>query len=566
MNEIAMDIRYGWILYGLLVVCRVFVAPFLPGYVHPDEFFQGGQELWFGCPPFTPWEFETQHALRSVIPPTIMTWLPLRFYAWMLGEKTMSTLSGGEILVVPRIFCGILSVLTVDASVWHMMPSSRKNVPTVVLIMASAWPSWVMLNRPFSNALETMLLVLLLLVTSQPHRYINNLAAGMICALGLFTRFTFTFVSFPIMLRYIADMTTFCMNKALLGLILVGIGFLGTATGVIYADVVYYKGADKWTSYITPWNALLYNSKVENLQDHGLHPRWTHALVNMFLLYGPLAAIFYVFLGKRIASLFIKEKRVDMGVAVAQARIRSTSFWTVLSGLGFLSLAPHQEPRFLLPLLVPLAILSKPQLSSSSSWVLSIWILFNIILLFLYGILHQGGVLPSLLATAAHDKPAGAPRAVFYYHTYMPPTFASRKRNKALTECPASAEIADPMLQVQGIAYCSMATPSCGTSPIIDLKGSSVDFLVSALSEQLACDSSDHGAKDNNVHVSLVAPPLTKGRVVLGHDCFLDESYSCRHVRSYRPHLTTEDFPPFEASLANTLWSMELTVYDISCN
>jgi Alg9-like mannosyltransferase family len=99
----------------------------------------------------------------------------------------------------------------------------------------------------------------------------------------------FTFVSFPIMLRYIADMTTFCMNKALLGLILVGIGFLGTATGVIYADVVYYKGADKWTSYITPWNALLYNSKVENLQDHGLHPRWTHALVNMFLLYGPLA-------------------------------------------------------------------------------------------------------------------------------------------------------------------------------------------------------------------------------------------------------------------------------------
>ena len=148
----------------------------------------------------------------------------------------------------------------------------------------------------------------------------------------------------------------------------------------------------------------------------------------------------------------------------------------------------------------------------------------------------------------------------------MPPTFASRKRSKALTECPPSTEIGDPMLQVQGMDYCSTATPGCGTSPIIDLKGSSVDVLMSALSDHLACGSSDHGAKDSNSHVFLVAPPLTTGRVVLRHDCFLEESYSCRHVRSYRPHLTTEDFPPFEESLANTLRNMELNVFEISCN
>jgi phosphatidylinositol glycan class Z len=468
-----------------------------------------------------------------------------------MGEDIFN-LSGGEILVVPRIFCGILSILTVDVSVWRMTASSRRKVPAALLIMASAWPSWVMLNRPFSNALETMLLPLLMLATSRPHGYITDLVAGIICALGLFTRFTFVFVALPVMIRYIADKATFAVNRALLGIGFVGVGFLGTSAGVLYADVIYYKGAGKWTFYVTPLNALIYNSKVTNLQNHGLHPRWTHALVNMFLLYGPLAVIFYLFLAKRVQSLFIQEKNV------AQARIQSTCMWIILSGLGFLSVAPHQEPRFLLPLLVPLAILSAPSLKST--WVRAVWVLFNVILLIVYGILHQGGVVPSLLARAVPNS--GAPRTVVYFHTYLPPTFSWRKRNEAMAkEC--LAENSDSM---SGKDNCSTATPRCGSVPIIDLKGSSVDTLTSALSEQLTCDNGDHGSKDSNDYIYLVAPPLTMGTVVLGHDCFLGESFRCRHMRSFRPHLTTEDFPPFDGSLLNTLWRMELCVYEISCD
>jgi hypothetical protein len=52
-------------MYALLIVLRVLVGVFLTGYVHPDEFFQGGQELFFGCPPFVPWELEPRHAVRS---------------------------------------------------------------------------------------------------------------------------------------------------------------------------------------------------------------------------------------------------------------------------------------------------------------------------------------------------------------------------------------------------------------------------------------------------------------------------------------------------------------------
>jgi phosphatidylinositol glycan class Z len=416
-----------------------------------------------------------------------------------------------------------------------------------------------MLNRPFSNSLETMLLALLLLVTSRRHEYITDLFVGVICALGLFSRFTFVFVALPAMLQFIADKATFRAKRAVFGIGLLGVGFLGTSAGVLCADVKYYKGADQWTSYIAPLNALLYNSKETNLKNHGLHPRWTHALVNMFILYGPLAMIFYlqVVSAKSIQSLFTKKRRAETELAVTQARMTSTCAWTILSGLGFLSLAPHQEPRFLLPLLVPLAILSAP--SFKSTWVLVVWVLFNLILLILYAIFHQGGVVPSLLSRVVPD---GAPRAVLYYHTYMPPTFSWRKRNEALAdEC--LAENVDP---VPGNDYCSTATRGCGSFPIIDLKGSSVDTLTSALSEHIICHNGDHGSRDSNDYVYVLAPPLTTGTVVLGHDCFVGESYSCRHVRSFRPHLTTEDFPPFEGSLISALWSMELCVFEISCN
>lgn len=47
-----------------------------PGYVHPDEFFQGGQELFAGllldvpgC--LIPWEFRPHHAVRSVAFPCV---------------------------------------------------------------------------------------------------------------------------------------------------------------------------------------------------------------------------------------------------------------------------------------------------------------------------------------------------------------------------------------------------------------------------------------------------------------------------------------------------------------
>jgi len=100
-------------------------------------------------------------------------------------------------------------------------------------------------------------------------------------------------------------------------------------------------------------------AKAENLADHGLHPRATHILVNLPLLYGPvyIALIYRLFcflpgLGTSITRL----------TSASSPSPRDLTVFCLASSCIFgatcLSAAPHQEPRFLLPLALPLCLLS----------------------------------------------------------------------------------------------------------------------------------------------------------------------------------------------------------------
>jgi phosphatidylinositol glycan class Z len=68
----------------------------------------------------------------------------------------------------------------------------------------------------------------------------------------------------------------------------------------------------------------------------------------------------------------------------------------LLCGLIGLSIMPHQEARFLCPLLVPLVMIYtwKQDRIPTSFW--TIWILFNIITVYVFGVIHQGGIFPAL--------------------------------------------------------------------------------------------------------------------------------------------------------------------------
>lgn len=72
----------------------------------------------------------------------------------------------------------------------------------------------------------------------------------------------------------------------------------------------------------------------------------------------------------------------------------------VIIPLCLLSIFPHQEPRFILPLLLPIIFTTSKYFSShyikNFKHILPIWYFFNIIGLIFFGYMHQAGVTPMI--------------------------------------------------------------------------------------------------------------------------------------------------------------------------
>ncbi len=107
--------------------------------------------------------------------------------------------------------------------------------------------------------------------------------------------------------------------------------------------------------------------------------------------------------------------------------------FTLCSSLVALSLFPHQEPRFLLPLAVPCVLLGSNALrrrfpsftGPRRRPLLTAWYAFNVGMLLSFGFCHQGGVLPVVRWLGEEAGGGGPPGEVpvVFTHTYMPPRF-----------------------------------------------------------------------------------------------------------------------------------------------
>ena len=623
-------------LVALLLV-RLLCA-FLPGYVHPDEFYQGGQELFLGrsgdgdgdggngiCDdPLAPrswglwewllpsgpptWEFDPSHALRSSAPLYFMTALPLGLYSAAkaaLGRLVTGwaapALGGREILLVPRIFLVLLSACLLDRPCRYLRAEIRGgraeagSAPRAPLVLASSWPILLLVGRPFTNGLEAMILAVLLALIagdwaggrSPATALPRSIAVGSLCAAGIFVRFTFAFFALPAVLMYLLGRGSPFMGgrgsgradplargSALLHAATSALGFLAVAVPLVLVDTAFYGRMLRlssldldWTTgaslpppatvlgcYIAPLNALLYNSRVDNLGEHGLHPRITHAAVNLPMLFGPLAFWFYAdvtrrarrgllgLIRRRMAPTCVDEEASREGVPSAATMCR----WVALSGFAVLSCAPHQEPRFLLPMAVPLAVLYGDRLvvpggaggrtCSWISWGLPWWwIGFNLALLAFFGGLHQAGVVPSLLAApgviAAANAQApgssdGSGSVLLYHRTYMPPTFLAQQ----------------------------FGTPEHGPLRVVDLGGAGEEDLRSAIEGHLKCRS-PLGGTHRRVYLAAPASALVAD----------DLPFSAHVVYTYWPHLTTEDLPAWGGSVGGLFRDMVVSIFEVQC-
>ncbi|GLD95644.1 hypothetical protein PINS_up004321 [Pythium insidiosum] len=281
----------------------------------------------------------------------------------------------------------------------------------------------------------------------------QTLLLGALLAVGFFTRFTFPLFFFPLGLELVRRQDTLLteltkkkdsqpspvrrLSRALSIAFQGFIAFAVSSAVIVVLDSIYFHGttlrldtvlSPSWLKHhlvIAPLNNLKYNMQYDNLELHGVHPRVTHALVNMPMLFGPLVASF--------VSTALKSNSADQ-------------LWRTLCvafPLVMISLAPHQEPRFLLPLLVPLHLFSSVSWqtvsSRASTFRLSLWLVFNVLLAVFFGVLHQGGIIPLMLGLGnlslsgsssnllTHcqftDMRGFQSSPLVFYKTYMPPRF-----------------------------------------------------------------------------------------------------------------------------------------------
>jgi len=249
----------------------------------------------------------------------------------------------------------------------------------------------------------------------------------------------------------------------------------------------------------------------KNLEEHGIHPRLTHIFVNMPMLFGPLA-----FVGAWHMCIKSSFRKRERGSSKPHPALQRWARFIVaacsISGLLGLSLAPHQEPRFLLPLIVPMCVFFGGVVSArgGEDGVTRAWLVFNAVLLFFFGVLHQGGVTRAAIGLS---RVPDAGRVV-WWQTYMPPV-------ASLIQAPAKSRGLDLWTSV-------------------DVAGGSGATLFDAVAKL---------SKGGRV-VYVVSPAPARAAQHLPPMCVVKDTYF--------PHISTEILPDFFQNRSIDLLSLEL--------
>jgi len=443
----------------LIAVLFRFIGVCLPqtGYIHPDEFFQATEITAgdiFGFKHLRTWEFNEAFPVRTVTFPYVFAGFPLYILKKVLGEGAITSRT---LTVTPRLFISAASLI-IDLSIYKIGRHLRIDPAQSLCLLGTSFVTLVFYTRTFSNTAEAILFALLLeLVVSaisngnalrSKRDRLRYFSMGVVIAAGIWIRPTFVaFASVPTScllldicvmkwpsdkrsIKFIAHVFRYCTC--------LGLGSILTMLVLIIADSQYFGYLQRRQFVVTPVNFILYNLDTSLLKEHGLHPRMTHFLINMPLLYGPLALALYTF----IVCAVIKRKFVDCASMILRMRLKEDKnsddyqaylIWNMLLcscliPVILLSFIPHQEPRFIIPVFVPLVILFSSSLfePSFTSLKLLSWFLWNIFGCALFGILHQGGMYPCLAHLQqylynAKSQTLNTTYHVTFYHTYMLP-------------------------------------------------------------------------------------------------------------------------------------------------
>lgn len=291
------------------------------------------------------------------------------------------------------------------------------------------------------------------------------------------------------------------------------IGTLTTLSAIV-VDTNFYQpmSFDLYTLIqkptITPLNNLFYNTDKSNLAQHGLHPFYQHAIVNIPQLLGPMYLL-----------LLISPR---LGVRL----------YSALAGCSLLSLFPHQEARFLVPA-VPLLLSSiRFPKSQTRTWI-GTWIAFNISLGVLMGVYHQGGVVPAQLYIGMEQQKNhyfANVGTVVWWKTYPPPTWLMGSRGQ----------------RSEGIK-------------IVDMMGAEKDAVAEVIAANSLCNYGGDSFGSQNSQTLVVAPRsagVPTSFELTGSSAMLRpkvKTIEMREIWRYTRHLNLDDLNWAEDGLWGTL-------------
>lgn len=355
---------------------------------------------------------------------------------------------GWVFFVASRLWMLCLSFVLDYCLFKMLLRTNPRDALRYMVCFASSWPVLVLCVRPFSNTLEAISVAAVIAIVTSDGRSSRSrcCAVAALAVAGLWTRVTAAAFLCPSALHHAARLFKAGQLSLLVQSVL---AILVAASALALLDTHFYGGSlhrDGMGYILTPWNLFLYNSNAANLANHGLHPRFTHAAVSVPMLLTAAAPALYC----TVLATAVSLARGRMSWLRIDALLAST----IAVGIAALSLFPHQEPRFLLPLVVPAFALLSTTSWLSSSRVRCVWMAANAVLVLFWGALHQGALLPALFSLSSD---AGS-CSIAVAGTYSAPATA--------------------------VASCA-AVGRCRAVPVASLEGASVDEIDSFMRKSL---------------------------------------------------------------------------------
>ncbi|KAK6522302.1 alpha 1,2 mannosyltransferase [Arthrobotrys megalospora] len=358
-------------LYLSLALARLYFA-LTPSYIHPDEHFQGPEVVageHFGWKVTKTWEFTADKPIRSYVPLLAVYAMPMTLLQWIANGDPSPTM----LFYAVRLLFYFFSMVYED---WALLELGSATMPNGgLLLTASSWVTWSIQTRSFSNSVETVVLLWSLvflkrIVEAKAPSIRSCIVLSFLVVFGTFNRITFpAFLILPgiSLLRHFITYPTSLLAFTLPSILLAA-SFIVLDTHIYtQLPIASLRLSDL---IITPLNNIAYNSQTENLAQHGLHPIYTHILVNLPQLLGP-AILPLIFTIINWGSKDGKEEE-ELSRGRSGGGLKKGSLWEYIplqsaaSGILLLSFIRHQEARFLIPA-VPL-LLSSISLPKAKVW------------------------------------------------------------------------------------------------------------------------------------------------------------------------------------------------------